>query len=177
LNSGLTSDASRLQVNLEIALSGVSAKVKPPRPVFHASPECVETSGDVIKEFLRDSRYGVKRLVMAKKFMTVRFFVLIGVAAFVVCGVAVYCTHRAAHGRTAEERAAYEIGEKAGEQPPRDAKLPTEAELNMIAQKYFEQHGSGDELRNTSPAGGLQARKEAFEKGYRDGFKKTHPDQ
>jgi hypothetical protein len=27
--SGLTSDASRLQVNLEIALSGVSAKVKP----------------------------------------------------------------------------------------------------------------------------------------------------
>jgi hypothetical protein len=28
LNSGLTSDASRLQVNLEIALSGVSAKVK-----------------------------------------------------------------------------------------------------------------------------------------------------
>jgi hypothetical protein len=45
----------------------------------------------------------------------------------------------------------------------------------MIAQKYFEQQGSGDELQNSSPAGGLQARKEAFEKGYTDGFKKTHP--
>jgi hypothetical protein len=33
-DSGLTSDASRLQVNLEIALSGVSAKVKPSQPVF-----------------------------------------------------------------------------------------------------------------------------------------------
>ena len=33
-DSDLTSDASRLQVNLEIALSGVSAKVKPSQPVF-----------------------------------------------------------------------------------------------------------------------------------------------
>jgi hypothetical protein len=114
---------------------------------------------------------------MAKNFKPVRSFVLVGVAAFVVCGVAVYCTHRAAHGRTAEERAAYEAGEKAGEQAPRDAKLPTEAELCMIAQKHFEQQGSGDELRNTSPAGGLEARKQAFEKGYKDGFKKAHPGQ
>ena len=100
-----------------------------------------------------------------------------GVAALVVCSVAVFLTNRAAHGRTAEERAAYEIGEKAGEQTTPDAKLPTDAELNMMAQKYFEQQGSGDDLRNTSPAGGLQARKEAFEKGYTDGFKKTHPGQ
>ena len=106
-----------------------------------------------------------------------RLFVLIGLAAFVVCGAAVFCTHRGAHGRTAEERAAYEIGRKAGEQAPRDAKLPTDAELNVIAEKYFEQQGSGDELRNPSPAGGLQARKQAFEKGYTDGFKKTHPEQ
>jgi hypothetical protein len=35
-------------VNLEIALSGVSAKVKP-LDRFHAGRECVETSGDVIK--------------------------------------------------------------------------------------------------------------------------------
>lgn len=114
---------------------------------------------------------------MARKLKPVRFFVLMGLAAFVVCGVAVFCTHRGAHGRTAEERAAYEIGEKAGEQAPRDAKLPTDAELNVIAQKYFEQQGSGDELRNPSPAGGLKARKQAFEKGYKDGFKKTHPQQ
>jgi hypothetical protein len=112
---------------------------------------------------------------MAREFKPVRSFVLMGVAALIACSVAVFYTHRAAHGRTAEERAAYDIGEKAGEQPPRDAKLPTDAELNMIAQKYFEQQGSGDELKNSSPAGGLQARKEAFEKGYTDGFKKTHP--
>jgi hypothetical protein len=114
---------------------------------------------------------------MARKLKPVRLTVLIGVMVFMVCGVAVFCTHRGSHGRTAEERAAYEIGEKAGEQAPRDAKLPTDAELNVIAQKYFEQQGSGDELRNSSPAGGLQARKQAFEKGYTDGFKKTHPQQ
>jgi hypothetical protein len=34
LNSGLTSADSGLQVNLEIALSGVSAKVKPPTGFF-----------------------------------------------------------------------------------------------------------------------------------------------
>jgi hypothetical protein len=114
---------------------------------------------------------------MAGKFKPVRFFVLIGLASFLVCGVAVFCTHRASHGRTAEERAAYEIGENAGKQAPHDAKLPTDAELNMMAQKYLDQQGSGDELRNPSPAGGLQARKKAFEKGYTDGFKKTHPEQ
>lgn len=111
---------------------------------------------------------------MAREFKPVRFFVLMGVAALIVCSVAVFYTHRAAHGRTAEERAAYEIGENAGEQAPRDAKLPTDAELNMMAQKYFEQQASGDELPHVSPAGGLQARKQAFEKGYTEGFKKTH---
>jgi hypothetical protein len=114
---------------------------------------------------------------MARGFKPVRFFVLMGVAALVVCSVAVFYTNRAAHGRTAEERAAYEIGEKAGEQTTPDAKLPTDAELNMMAQKYFEQQGSGDELRNPPPPGGLEARKQAFEKGYREGFKKTHPDR
>ena len=114
---------------------------------------------------------------MAREFKPVRFFVMMGLAAFVVCSVAVFCTHRASHGRTAEERAAYEIGEKAGEQAPRDAKLPTDVELNMMAQKYFGQERSGDELQNPSRAGGLQARKEAFEKGYTDGFNKTHPRQ
>jgi len=114
---------------------------------------------------------------MAREFKPVRFFVLMGVAAFVVCGVTVFFTHRAAHGRTAEERAAYEIGEKAGEQTPRDAKLPTDAELNMMAQKYFKQKGSGVQLPNVSPASGGQAWKQAFENGYIDGFKKTHPPQ
>jgi hypothetical protein len=114
---------------------------------------------------------------MARKFKPVRFFVLIGLAAFLVCGVAVFCTHRGAHGRTAEERAAYEIGEKAGEQAPLDAKLPTDAELNIMAQKHFPQEEPVDELRNPSPAGGLQARKQAFKQGYTEGFKKKHPEQ
>jgi hypothetical protein len=95
----------------------------------------------------------------------VRFFVLMGVVAFIVCGVTAFYTHRAAHGRTAEERAAYEIGEKVGEQAPRDAKLPTAAELNVMAQKYFKQQGSGEK----------QSWDLAFENGYTDGFNKTHP--
>src|SRR5213080_5598019 len=114
---------------------------------------------------------------MARKFKPARFSVLIGLAAVVVCGVAVFWTHRGSHGRTAEERAAYEIGEKAGEQTPPDAKLPSAAELNMMAQKYLEHQGAGDELRNLSPAGWLQGQKQAFEKGYTDGFRKTHPQQ
>jgi hypothetical protein len=114
---------------------------------------------------------------MARNFKPVRSFVVLGLAALVVCSVAVFCTHRGSHGRTAEERAAYEIGEKAGEQAPRDAKLPTDDELNMIAQRYFEQQGSRDQLQNPPPAGGLEARKQAFEEGYTNGFKKTHPEK
>jgi len=70
---------------------------------------------------------------VAREFKPLRFFVMMAVAAFVVCGVTAFYTHRAAHGRTPEERAAYWIGEKAGEQAPRGAKLPTPAELNMSA--------------------------------------------
>src|SRR5436190_23553898 len=86
---------------------------------------------------------------MARQFKPVRFFVMMAVAAFVVCGVTAFYTHSAAHGRTAEERAAYAIGERVGEQAPRDTKLPTAAELNMMAQKHFKQEGTG----NRQPAG------------------------
>ena len=101
---------------------------------------------------------------MAREFKPLRFFVMMAVAAFMVCGVTAFSTHRAAHGRTAEERAAYWIGEKAGEQASHDAKLPTPAELNMMAQKYFEQQGSGNK----------QNWDLAFENGYDEGFKKMH---
>ena len=114
---------------------------------------------------------------MARKFKPARLSVLIGLAALGVCGVAVFCTHRGEHGRTAEEQAAYEIGEKAGEQAPRDAKLPTDAELNVMAQKYFEYQRPGDQIQNPPPPAGLEARKQAFEEGYTAGFKKTHPEQ
>jgi hypothetical protein len=102
---------------------------------------------------------------VAREFKPLRFFVLIAVAAFVVCGVTEFYTHRAAHGRTPEERAAYTIGEKAGEEAPAGAKLPTPAELNMKAQNYFRQQGSGDQ----------QNWNLAFENGFEEGFKKTHP--
>jgi hypothetical protein len=91
---------------------------------------------------------------------------MMAVAAFVVCGPAFY-THRAAHGRTAEERAAYAMGARAGEEAPHDAQLPTAAEVNLMAQKYFKQQGSGEQ----------QSWNLAFENGYMDGFKKTHDQQ
>src|SRR2546430_8792420 len=103
--------------------------------------------------------------LMPREFKPVRFFVLMGVAAFIVCGVTAFYTHRAAHGRPAEERAAYAIGEKAGDQALPGAKLPTNADLNMMAQKYFKRQGSGEQ----------QSWDLAFENGYTDGFKKTHP--
>ena len=67
--------------------------------------------------------------------------------------------------RPKKKRAAYAIGERAGEQAPHDAKLPTAAELNMIAQRYFEEQRSGNK----------QGWDLAFENGYEGGFKKTHP--
>ena len=102
---------------------------------------------------------------MAREFKPVRFFVMMAVAALIVCGITAFYTHRAEHGRMPEERQAYWIGEKAGEQSPRDAKLATAAELNMMAQKYFKEHGSGNQSDWNL----------AFERGYEDGFKKTHP--
>lgn len=90
---------------------------------------------------------------------------MMAVAAFVVCGVTAFYTQRAAHGRTPDERAAYAIGERAGEEAPAGPKLPTPAELNMMAQNYFRQQGSGNQ----------QNWDLAFENGYEEGFKKTHP--
>src|SRR5215468_7045063 len=104
-----------------------------------------------------------------------RWLVLIGLAGIIVCGVAVFLTHRTAHGTTAEERAAYESGEKAGREAPRGVTLPTEGVLNMTAQKYFEQQGPAEQLRNPTRGGTLEACKLAFKKGYSAGFKKAHP--
>ena len=114
---------------------------------------------------------------MTRQFKPVRLTVLIGSVAVIVCGVAVFYNHRTAQGTTAEARAAYELGEKAGEQAPRGATLPTEAELNMTAQKYFEQQGPAEQLQNPSRAADLQAFKQAFKKGYIAGYKRTHPQQ
>lgn len=114
---------------------------------------------------------------MVSQFKPVRFTVLIGLAAILVCGVAVFYSHRTAQGTTAEARAAYELGEKAGEQAPRGATSPTEAELNTTAEKYFQQQGPAEQLQNPTRAADLQAFKQAFEKGYTAGFKKKQPQQ
>ena len=98
---------------------------------------------------------------MARQFKPVRFFVMVGVAAFIVCGVTAFYTHRAEHGRTSEERSASVVGEKAGEEAAAaGGRLPTAADLNGIAQQYFARQGSGEPM----------AWKLAFEHGYEDGF-------
>jgi len=104
---------------------------------------------------------------MARQFKSVRFFVLMAVLAFIVCGVTAFYTRRAEHGRTSEERSPWFIGEKAGEQAAPGETLPTAAALNMMAQEYFKRQGSGDQ-------GSWDL---AFEHGYEEGFNKTHPVQ
>ena len=103
--------------------------------------------------------------MMAREFKPVRFFVLAALAAFLVCGAVAFFAERAKHGRTGEERAAYALGEQAGEDAPSQAKLPNDAELNMMAQKEYERHGVGEK----------QSWDLAFENGYTDGYRKTHP--
>ena len=104
-------------------------------------------------------------LKMAREFKPVRFFILMAIAAFIVCGAVAFFTQRAAHGRTPEERAAYALGVKTGEAALPQAQLPSAAELNMMAQTRFKQEGSGEQ----------QSWDLAFENGYEAGFKKTHP--
>jgi len=103
-------------------------------------------------------------LLMAREFKPVRFFAMTGFAVFVICAVTAFYNDRTAHGRTAMERSAYAIGCKAGEQTSAHATLRSDAELNVMAQKYFKQQGSGDQ----------QSWDLAFENGYTDGFTKTH---
>ena len=49
MRCGLTSADSGLQLDLEIALNGVSAKIQPP-PAFQPGRKCAETSDDVIED-------------------------------------------------------------------------------------------------------------------------------
>src|SRR5450432_512150 len=101
---------------------------------------------------------------MARQFKPVRFFVMMAVAAFIVCGAVAFYTKRAEHGRTSEERAGYFVGEKAGEEAAPSDKLPNAADLNMMAQEYFKKQGLA--------AGVQESWDLAFEHGYEDGFKK-----
>ena len=101
---------------------------------------------------------------MARQFKPVRVYVMMGMAAFLVCGVTAFFTHRAEQGRTPAERAGYVLGEKAGEAAAPAAKLPTAAGLHMMAEDSFKRQGSGEPM----------AWKHGFARGYEEGFKKTH---
>jgi hypothetical protein len=102
---------------------------------------------------------------MAREFRPVRFFVLMAVVVFLACAVVGFFSNRASYGRTPEQREAYASGFKAGEDALRDAKLPTAAGLNMMAQARFEKEGKGDKSDWDL----------AFERGYEAGFRKSHP--
>ena len=102
---------------------------------------------------------------MAREFKPVRFFVLMAVLVFIASAVTSFYTHRARHGRTVDERAGYAGGVRAGEEAAPAAKLPSAAELNMMAQRSFKEQRSGNQ----------QDWDLGFEHGYEDGFKRTHP--
>ena len=57
MNGRLASGDSGCQLNLEIALSGVSAKVQ---SAFQPGRRCVETSDDVIKDLVQNCGHRVK---------------------------------------------------------------------------------------------------------------------
>jgi hypothetical protein len=101
---------------------------------------------------------------MPRKFKPVRFFVLVALTVFVGTAITSFYTHRAAHGRTPDERAGYAIGVRVGADAPGTTTLPTAAALNMMAQQYFQQQGSGNQ----------QDWDLGFARGYEDGFRKTH---
>jgi hypothetical protein len=101
---------------------------------------------------------------MPREFKPVRFFVMMAVFVFLLCGVTAFYTHRAAHGRSPDERAGYANGEKAGMSAPAGTKLPGPAELNMMAQEYFKREGTGNQ----------QNWDLGFENGYEAGFKRAH---
>ena len=63
LNSGLTSADSGLQLDLEIALSGVSAKSSP-TGTLQPGRRCVETSGDVTEEVIDSQRQSCRALFL-----------------------------------------------------------------------------------------------------------------
>ena len=74
---------------------------------------------------------------MPRKFKPVRFFVMMALFFFLLCSVTAFYAHRAAHGRSPEERTGYDIGEKLGMNALAGATLPNPAELNMVAQAGF----------------------------------------
>jgi hypothetical protein len=92
---------------------------------------------------------------MAREFKPLRFFVMMGAAAFVVCAATAFYTHRANYGKTAPERAAYAIGEKAGEEAPADAKLADRRRPEHGGARVFQAAGVG---RTAELGSGLRER-------------------
>jgi len=102
---------------------------------------------------------------MAKGFKPIRFFVMFALLAFITCGIVGFCTHRAAHGHTPEERAAFDEGVKFGVQAAPGSELPSMAGMNEMAEKILSM-----ETRKDDP----MAWKTAFENGYQAGYARNH---
>lgn len=77
-----------------------------------------------------------------------------------------FATHRAAHGHTPAERAAYEFGAKAGGEAPEGARLPYASDMNEMAQRAYNKEGAKAEPMTW---------KSAYGHGYEEGFRKSHP--
>jgi hypothetical protein len=96
---------------------------------------------------------------------------LAAVAAFLVCGVTAFYTHRAEHGRTSDERSAYFLGESAGAEAAKAGlrTLPNAMALNEMAQEKLDRV-----MKIEQPEAWKQAWKQAFENGYEAAFNQTH---
>ena len=72
-------------------------------------PVCLRRTSFLLSAFRNSSFI---HCIMARQFKTVRFFVLMALAPFLVCGAVAFFTERATHGQTDEERAAYALYHK-----------------------------------------------------------------
>ena len=78
---------------------------------------------------------------MATKLRPARLTVLIGLAAIVVCSVAVFCTIEDLMAERLKNARLMKSAKRRESKRRHDAKLPADDELNLMAQKYFEQEG------------------------------------
>jgi hypothetical protein len=66
---------------------------------------------------------------------------MMAIAAAIACGAVAFFSQRVAHGRTAEDRAGYAVGERMGSEAPAASKLPNDAALNDDGAGVFQTTG------------------------------------
>lgn len=108
---------------------------------------------------------------MSKQFKPVRFFVIMGVLAFVVCGAVAFFTARAATGRSPDERAGYAVGMAAAKAEPASAPEPRPFALHNMADAAFAKQ-SGAKTGERAQVNAMMW-KAGFQHGYEEGRKKS----